>query len=316
MRIAIIGGGSWGTALGVHLAKKNHQIKIWEFFAEQAKEMQEQRTCRLLPEVKLPEQIYVCSDLELTLKDSEAVLVVVPSDKVEVTLKNAASFIQEQPVILCSKGFASGQRLLSDVVQSHVKGNVYCLYGPTHAEEVCKGMFTGIVLAGKKGKERTQLKKALEHDDFRVEASEDLIGVQVAAALKNILAIFIGVLDGLQLGDNSKAYVMTKGLGDIRTLGVALGAKKETFYSLAGMGDLIVTCSSKHSRNRHVGEQIGKGRMLDEVLAEMKMVSEGVTNAKEAVLLQKKLGLHLPLISGLHEILFEGKSAKEVLKKI
>src|SRR3989344_4510324 len=241
MRIAIIGGGSWGTALGVHLAKKNHEIKIWEFFAEQAKEMQEQRVCRLLPEVKLPEQIYVCSDLELTVKESEAVLVVVPSDKVEVTLKNAAPFLQSQPIILCSKGFASGQRLLSEVARQLVKGEVYCLYGPTHAEEVCKGMFTGIVLAGKKGKERSKLQKALEHDDLRVEMSDDVIGVQVAAALKNILAVFIGVLDGLQLGDNAKAYVMTKGLAEIRTLGIALGAKKETFYSLAGMGDLIVT---------------------------------------------------------------------------
>lgn len=316
MHISLLGGGSWGTALAMHLAKKNHQVKVWEFFAEQAREMQEQRVCKLLPGVKLPDQVWVCSDMAPVLQGSEAVLVVVPSDKVEDTIIQAASFLQQQPVIICSKGFASGLRFLNEVVQSQVQGNVYCLYGPTHAEEVCHGLFSGIVLAGKEGREREQLKEALEHEDLRVELSDDIIGVQVAAALKNIIALFVGVLDGLQWGDNAKAYVMTKGLSEIRQIGVAWGAQKETFYDVAGMGDLIVTCSSKHSRNRYVGEQIGKGRKLDEVLKEMKMVAEGVTTLREAIQLREKLHLELPLLQGLYGVVFEGKEAKEVLKKL
>ncbi|MBI2152050.1 NAD(P)H-dependent glycerol-3-phosphate dehydrogenase [Candidatus Woesearchaeota archaeon] len=277
MKISIIGGGSWGSALAVHLAKKNHHLKVWEFFKEQADEMQEQRFCRLLPGVKLSENIFVSSEIEKAVADTELVLLVVPSDKVEQTLDKIAPLLENQPVVVCSKGLASGLRLLSDVVEAKVKGNVYCLYGPTHAEEVCKGMFSGIVLAGKKGPERKQIKKALESLELRVDISDDRIGLQVCAALKNILAVFVGVLDGMQLGDNAKAYIMTKGLAEITLVGKKWGAKDKTFHGLAGMGDLIVTCSSKHSRNRHV---------------------------------------KLPLISGLHGILFKGKDPKDVLKEI
>ena len=156
----------------------------------------------------------------------------------------------------------------------------------------------------------------LEGPQFKVHLSEDIVGVQVCAALKNILAVFVGVLDGAGLGDNAKAYVMTKGLEEIQQVGLKWGAKKETFYGLAGMGDMIVTCSSKHSRNRFVGEQIGKGRKLEEVLAEMKMVAEGITTVKEAIKLKEKFGLELPLITGLYDILFNGKNVEAVLEKI
>ena len=313
MKIAVLGGGSWGTALAMHLARKNHDIKIWEFFLEQVKEMQENRICHLLPEVKLPDNIFVSNDMEEVLKESELVLLVVPSDKAGITLDRAHQFIQEQPVMICSKGFGNDLKLLSQVVQEKVKGKVYCLYGPTHAEEVCKGMFSGIVLAGPDGQE---LKKEIENQDLRVDFTEDIVGVQVAAALKNILAVFIGVLDGLGLGDNAKAYVMTKGLAEIRQVGLKWGAQAETFSGLAGMGDLIVTCTSQHSRNRHAGEQVGKGRQLDEVLKEMKMVAEGVNLLGEVPALKEKFDLELPLISGLYRIMFEEANPTEVLKQI
>lgn len=314
MKISILGGGSWGTALAVHLAKKDYQIKVWEFFEEQAKEMQEERVCKLLPEAKLPENILVSSKMEMVLNDFELLLIVVPSDKVETTINNATKFIEDQAVIICSKGFASDLRLLSDVVKEKVRGKVYCLYGPTHAEEVCKGMFSGIVLAGGKGKEG--LKEIVESENLRVDLSDDLVGVQVAAALKNILAVFVGVLDGMGLGDNAKAYIMTKGLEEIKQVGLKWGAREETFSGLAGIGDIIVTCTSKHSRNRSVGEEVGRGRKLDEITKEMAMVAEGVTTLKEAIRLKGKFGLELPLISGLYEILFEGKDSQEVLKRI
>jgi len=314
MKIAILGGGSWGSALAVHLAKKRNSIKIWEFFAEQAQKMQQQRICPLLPDVKLPDNILISSNMNEVLSDCELILIVVPSDKVEPTILQAASFINQQPIIICSKGFSKNLTLLSEVVQSNVKSPVFCLYGPTHAEEVGKGLFSGIVLAGKGNKKK--LKSILESDDLKVELSTDIIGVQVSSALKNLAAIFIGILDGLNLGDNAKAYVMTKCLEEIKQLGKKWGAQEKTFYGLAGIGDLIVTCTSQHSRNRYVGEQVGKGRKLDEVIAEMKMVAEGLTILKTAIHLQEKFNLNLPLITGLHQILFEGKKPEEVLRQL
>jgi glycerol-3-phosphate dehydrogenase (NAD(P)+) len=312
MRITILGGGSWGTALAVHLASKQHNVQVWEFFEEQAREMQDKRVCKLLPETKLPENILVTSDMKEALNDSEIILIVVPSDKVESTIENAKPFIDKQSVIICSKGFGGNLKLLSDVVKEKVSGEVYCLYGPTHAEEVCKGMFSGIVLAGKDSK----LKEVFETDNFVVDYTSDIIGVQVSAALKNILAVFIGVLDGAKLGDNAKAYVITRGLKEIKQISLAFGANPETVYGLAGIGDIIVTSTSKHSRNRFVGQEVGKGRDLKQVIDEMNMVAEGVTTVKEAIKLKEKLNLELPLIAGLYEILFNGKDVKEVLKGI
>ncbi len=316
MNIAILGGGSWGSALAVALAKNNHTIKVWEFFQEQAEEMQQKRVCKLLPEAHLPGNIFISHKMEEVLPGSELVLLVVPSDKAEVTIEKARYFLSTQPVIICSKGFAEGLNLLSDAVQKKVSGNVYCLYGPTHAEEVCHGMFSGIVLAGKEGKERQTIREALHSAAFQVEVNDDIIGVQLCAALKNILAVFVGVLDGKKLGDNAKAYVITKGLEEIKKIGLKLGAKEETFYGLAGLGDVMVTATSRHSRNRYVGEQVGKGRKLDEILAEMRMVAEGVTAVKKAIGFKEKLHLHLPLIEGLHQILFGGKDVEEVLKEL
>jgi glycerol-3-phosphate dehydrogenase (NAD(P)+) len=312
MKITILGGGSWGTALAVHLASKQHDIKVWEFFEKQAEEMQEERVCQLLPEVELPSNIFITSNLKESLDDSELILVVVPSDKVEQTIDKSKEFISKQPVIICSKGFASNLKLLSAVVKEKVSGEVYCLYGPTHAEEVCKGMFSGIVLAGKD----SSTKEVFESDNLVVDYTSDIIGVQVSAALKNILAVFIGVLDGAKLGDNAKAYVITRGLEEIKKVSLAFGAKEETTYGLAGIGDIIVTSTSKHSRNRFVGQEVGKGRALKEIIDEMQMVAEGVTTLKEAIGLKEKFNLDLPLVTGLYDILFNGKDVKEILRTI
>ncbi len=314
MNITILGGGSWGTALAIHLAKNKHSVKIWEFFEEQAREMQEKRTCPLLPAIKIPEKVFITSNFKDALTSSDLVLLVVPSDKVEGTVEKAKPFLSKQPIIICSKGLGKDARLLSDLVAEKVSNKIYCLYGPTHAEEVCQGIYSGIVLAGGAGKE--DLKKEIESPNLKVDLSDDLIGVQIAAALKNILAVFIGILDGMKLGDNAKAYVMTRGLDEITQVGVAFGAKRETFTGLAGIGDMIVTCTSEHSRNRSVGEQLGKGRKLAEILTGMKMVAEGVTTVKQAYELQKKLKLTLPLITGLYQILFEDADPKKILQSL
>ena len=311
MEIAILGGGSWGTALAVHLANNGHKVKVWEFFEELANKMQEERVCKFLPGTKLSENITISSKIEEVLP-SELVLLVVPSDKVESTLEMASEYITNQSIIICSKGFASELKLLSEVVEHHTEGGVYCLYGPTHAEEVCQGKFSGIVLAGEEGKD--ELAQVFENELFKVDLSGDLIGVQVCSALKNVLAVFVGVLDGIGYGDNAKAYVMTKGLQEITKIGLHWGAQEKTFLGLAGIGDVIVTCTSQHSRNRHLGEQIGRGRDLKEVLEEMPMIAEGFSTAKLIPDIKEKFELELPLLSGLYAILLEGKDPVEVLK--
>jgi len=315
MKIAVLGGGSWGTALAMHLARKKYSVKVWEFFAEQAREMQQKRKCRLLSEVSLPKNIFVSSQMREVILGTDLVLIVVPSDKVCGTIETAKEYLEKQPIVICSKGFGKNLELMTEVVSKVVDNELFCLYGPTHAEEVGKGMFSGIVLAGKSPKLK-ELQKIFASENLRVESSNDLVGVQVASALKNIVAVFVGVLDGAGLGDNAKAYVMVKGLEEVKEIGLKLGAKAEVFFGLAGIGDMIVTGMSKHSRNRHVGYEVGKGRPLEKVLAEMKMVAEGVTTVKLAVKLQKKLGLKLPLIAGLYGVLFKDKKVEEVLQEI
>jgi len=194
MKIAILGGGSWGSALAVHVAANGHNINVWEFFDEQAREMQEKRVCKLLPEVVLPANIFISSNMGDVLRGSEVVMIVVPSDKVEKTIHNAMPWIDGQPVIICSKGFSADGSLLSAIVKQHAGSEVYCLYGPTHAEEVGKGMFSGIVLAGM-GSKRGELQQMLHSGSLKVDVTDDIVGVQVCAALKNVLAVFIGVLD-------------------------------------------------------------------------------------------------------------------------
>ena len=314
MKIAILGGGSWGTALSVHLAKNNHKIKVWEFFEEQATEMQQKRVCKLLPEITLPKNIFVSSKMEEVLTDSELVLLVVPSDKAESTISNASKYLKKQPIIICSKGFAKGLKLLSGIIKQKTNNETYCLYGPTHAEEVCKGMFSCIVLAGGEGKE--QLKQIIESKNLKVELSDDIIGIQVAATLKNIIAIFSGILSGLGMGSNLRAYIITKGMHEIKEVGLKMGAKEETFYGLAGIGDIIVTCFSKYSRNHYVGEQVGKGKKLKEVIDEMNMIAEGVVTVKLIPKLKTQFGLKLPLLTCVYDILIEGNDPKEVLKRI
>ena len=220
-------------------------------------------------------------------------------------------------MILCSKGFTSNTRLLSEVVQEKISNPLFFLYGPTHAEEVGRGLLSGIVLAGGRGKEiLSKLKPEFESDMLKVELSDDIVGVQVAAALKNIVALAVGMVDGLGLGDNATAYIMTKGYAEIRQVGLAWGGKDETFHGLAGIGDIIVTCLSEHSRNFRVGRELGKGRKLADILAEMKMVAEGVTTARIIPVLKERFRLELPLLTAAYGIVHEGKEARELGTKL
>lgn len=314
MKITILGGGSWGTALAMHIARQQHNVKIWEFFEGQAKKMQDERHCPLLPDAKLLDNIFVTHNIEESLQGSDLILLVVPSDKVSETIDSVKHFFLNQPILICSKGLSEGLEFMTDLLSKKITNELFCLYGPTHAEEVCHGKFSGIVLAGKDNEVRLGIKAVLASKNFKVECTEDIIGIQIASALKNIVAVFIGMLDGLNLGDNAKAYAITKGLEEIRKLGTCLGGKADTFYGLAGIGDIIVTATSQHSRNRYVGEQIGKGRKLDDILGEMNMVAEGITTIKSSIQLARRENVKLPLIEGLYGVLFNGKDPIKVLE--
>lgn len=308
MNIAILGGGSWGTALAIHLEQK-HSVKIWEFIEEQAKTMQEKRVCPIFPDAIIPGSIFISSNMKEILKDSELALIVVPSDKVEMTIRTASEYLSDQDIVICSKGFGSKQKLLSDVVKPYVRGGIFCLYGPTLAKEVAKHDLSGMVLAGKGDK--SKLKLAIETINMRVETTDDIIGVQIGAALKNVVTIFVGIIEGLGLGDNTKAYVFTKGIKEIKDIGVALGAQPETFFGLTCMGDLIL-----NSRNRQLGIEIGRGKLLRDLLADSQHINEGIICIENAIKLKDKLNIETPLISGLYDILFNGESVDHVLSQV
>jgi len=313
MNISILGGGSWGLALSTHLVKHN-KVKIWEFFPDKALEMQVTRKSNYLPNAILAEGIEVSSNLEEVVKFGDIVIIAVPSDKVSATIEKCHNDIKFKPVIICSKGFSIDGRLLSEVAREYIQSDIYCLYGPTIADEVYKFMFTGIVLAGQT--KNASLKKILEDDDLKVELSDDIIGVQIASTLKNILAIYVGMLDGMGLGENAKSYVITKGLQEMMEFGYALGASKQTFYSIAGIGDIITTCFSEKSRNRTFGEEIGKGKNMAQAMQEIPNVVEGVEALRITNKISGEKNIEMPLINGLYKVIFEDADPLELLHSL
>ncbi len=309
MKAAILGGGSFGTSLAISLNRQENQVKIWEFIKTQAEEMNRTRICPMLPDVIIPENIMISNNLEEVINDSEMMLIVVPSDKVEQTIITAKEYIRGQKIIICSKGFGDDQTYLSEVVSKHLNNDIYCLYGPTLAKELAQGEITGMVLAGNLGCET--LKNDLESETLKIETTNDIIGTQTGAALKNVVTIFVGIAEGLNMGENTRAYIFTKGIAEIKKIGLAMGAEEETFLGLTCVGDLTL-----NSRNRKLGIEIGKGRKLEEVLKESNHVSEGVIAIKNAVKLAERLDLNIPLIQGLYAILFDNADPREIIKAI
>jgi len=313
MNISILGGGSWGIALAVHFILR-HQVTIWEFFPDKALEMQVSRKSSYLENATIPENIKITSTLDEVIKFGDIVIVAVPSDKVAETLEKCQNLIDKKTVIICSKGFSLDGRLLSEVAKQYISGSIYCLYGPSIADEVYNFKFTGLVLAGLTKNE--MLRKILEDENLRIEMSDDLIGVQIAATLKNILAIYVGMLEGMGLGENAKAYVISKGLPEIMDFGYILGANKDTFCSIAGIGDIITTCYSEKSRNRTFGEQIGKGMKMEQILSNMPNVVEGVLALKNVQKIAVEKNINMPLIEGLYKVIFEDADPLVLLRSL
>ena len=282
--IAIIGSGSWGVALAIHLASIGNNVKIWSFMEEERDIINNEKKCKFLPNVNLPENILCSTDFEEVLKDAELILHVTPSKFTRSTFKQYKHYVGKTPIIICGKGFEKDSlETLDEVILDEMpEARIGVLSGPSHAEEVSIGVPTALVVASKHQSILKNVQEIFMSEKMRIYSSNDVKGVELGGALKNIIAFCAGVAAGIDLGDNSFAALITRGLKELVRLGVELGGKEETFYGLSGLGDLIVTCLSEHSRNRKAGFLIGKGKTLEETKQEVGMVIECVDNIEVA----------------------------------
>ncbi|HBY20879.1 MAG: glycerol-3-phosphate dehydrogenase [Clostridiales bacterium GWE2_32_10] len=315
-KIAIIGSGTWGTALALLLHKNGHEVCMWSWKKEDADEMSETREHKNLKNIKIPVDIQISSDLEETIKDKEILVIAVPSIAMRENLTNISECItKDQVIIIASKGVEEATFMMMTDVASEImpENEVAAISGPSHAEEVAEGIPTTCVITAKKKTVARMLQDTFMSENFRVYINPDMLGVELGAALKNVIALAAGIADGLELGDNTKAALMTRGLLEITKIGIAMGADQRTFYGLTGFGDLIVTCNSMHSRNRRMGILLGKGYNMQEALKEVNMVVEGVYSAKVAYNLAKKFDIDVPIIESVNKVLFENVGAKQMV---
>lgn len=314
-RVSVIGAGSWGTALAVLLANNGHEVMLWSVDPHEIEMLTNKREQEeKLPGVKLPDSVVVEADMETSLTDRDVVVMAVPSPVVRTVAKQMSPFIADGQVIVnVAKGIEDVTYMtLSEIIEEEIPNAEICvLSGPSHAEEVGKGIPTTVVVASKKKEIADMLQDVFMSEVFRVYTNPDIMGIELGGALKNVIALAAGTTDGLGYGDNTKAALMTRGIAELSRLGVALGGKAETFSGLTGVGDLIVTCTSVHSRNRKAGYLIGKGMTADEAMKEVKMVVEGVYSAKAALGLAKKCGVDVPIVEAVNRVLFENADPRE-----
>ena len=308
--IAVIGSGSWGTALAVQLKNAGNNVILWSFMEEEARAILTYRENKeFLPGVKLDPDIVVTYKEE-DVSWADMFVLATPSKFVRSIAKRFSPYIKNNQIVVnVAKGLEEGSLLrLSQVIKEEIpQCRVGVLSGPSHAEEVGKGMATAIVASSEDYEAAREIQDVFMTDMFRVYINTDIVGVELGGALKNLIALATGIADGLGFGDNPKAALMTRGLSEITRLGLAMGAKGETFSGLAGIGDLIVTCTSKHSRNRRAGVLLGQGKSLEETLKEVHMVVEGVTNAKAAFELAKKYNVEMPITREINDVIYNGK---------
>lgn len=318
--IGIIGAGSWGTALALILHKNRHHVTVWSVIESEIEMLKAEHEHKdKLPGVKLPENMEFTTDLKSAVEDKDVLVLAVPSPYTRNTSRNMAPLVREgQLIINVAKGIEENTLMtLSQIIEEEIpQAEVAVLSGPSHAEEVGRGIPTTIVVGAKKKATAEYLQNVFMNEVFRVYISPDVLGIELGAALKNVVALAAGIADGLGYGDNTKAALITRGITEIGRLGVAMGGKLETFYGLTGIGDLIVTCASMHSRNRRAGILIGQGYTMEQAMDEVKMVVEGVYSAKAAIGLAKKYSVQLPIIEEVNAILFGGQPADEAVRNL
>lgn len=321
---AVLGGGAWGLALAKLLTENNHCVRVWEFNREYAERLQSTHANPdLLKGIVLPENISFSNSLEDVLtSETEHIIFATPSQFLRQTVRKTAPLLSKLPALKSIVNVAKGieentMQRMSEVLTAELPpalhGKIVCLSGPSHAEEVARQIPTAVVVAGKDDELLQTLQILLSNAYFRVYRSSDLIGVEVGGAVKNIIAIAAGIIDGIGYGDNTKGALLTRGIVEIQRLGIVMGALPETFYGLSGLGDLVTTAISQHSRNRHVGFEIGKGRLLPEILSDMKAVAEGVATTRSVHELSHKLQVEMPITDQIHAVLFESKSPRQAI---
>ena len=316
--ICIIGSGSWGTALAIHLAKLGHNVKVWSFMQEEADLINNEKKCKFLPQAVIPEGVLCTTDFKEAIDGTEMILIVTPSKFVRETIKKFKQYVTNQQIIICSKGFEEKTLYsLNEVVEEELPNSkIGGLSGPSHAEEVSIGIPTALVIASKDEEVLENVSKTFMSETLRIYKSYDIKGAELGGALKNIIAFCAGVITGLNLGDNTFAALLTRGLSEMAKLTVKMGGDVNTIYGLTGLGDLIVTCMSGHSRNRRAGILIGQGKTIEEARKEIGMVIESIDNIKIAYELSKKYDVEMPIVNSVYKVLFENSDPKEEVIKL
>ncbi len=323
MTITVLGAGSWGTTLAILLCSGGHTVTLWTYKQEHAKNLQETRlNSEFLPDVPLPDDLQISGDLLSSITRAEMIVAATPTQYVRSVFEQIGDLDLSQKIIVnVAKGIENKTLMtISEIIEDccpSVKRKLQSiLSGPSHAEEVSRNIPTAVVAASPSIETAKRVQHAFLAPHFRVYASSDLRGVELGGALKNVIAVAAGISDGIGFGDNTKAALLTRGIVEITRLGVAMGADQNSFSGLSGIGDLFVTCMSKHSRNRYVGEQIGKGRKLDDIINEMVMVAEGVPTTKSVYELSAQYGIDMPISTEVYRMLFEGKDAHEATEEL
>lgn len=318
MNISIIGSGTWGVALAIHLARLGNTIKMWAFLPEEAESINKDRKYKNLPEAIIDEKIVAYTNIEEAIQGTDIILHVTPSKFVRSTIKKYEKYVENQPIIMCAKGIEKySLATLSQVIEEELPDKRYgILSGPSHAEEVAMQIPTAVVFASKDEKLQNLVQDVFMNENMRVYSSSDVIGVEVGGALKNIIAFCAGIAIELNLGDNSFAALITRGLVEIRKLGIAMGGNQETFYGLSGLGDLIVTCMSEHSRNRRAGRLIGKGYTVEQAQKEIGMAIESIDNIEAAYQLSKKYNIEMPIVEAVYDVLYNGLEPREAVNML
>lgn len=318
-KVSIIGGGSWGIALAVLLHKNGHQVTVWSALDSEVKMLAENREHKMMPGVILPDDILCTGDDKTAVEEQDLLVFAVASSYTRRTAARLSSLVApKQKILNVAKGIEESTLMtLSEIIEQEIpQADVAVMSGPSHAEEVGRGMPTTIVVGAKSKATAEYIQGLFMNEVFRVYVSPDILGMELGGSLKNVVALAAGIADGLGYGDNSKAALITRGITEIARLGTAMGGKFETFCGLTGIGDLIVTCASMHSRNRRAGILIGQGKTYEEAMAEVQMVVEGVYSAKAAMALAEKYNVQLPIIEQVNQVLFEGKNADQAVKEL
>ena len=318
MKICILGFGSWGVALACLLNGNGHSVRAWEHDEGMARRLNELREHPYLPGVKIPQEVVISSSIEGLAHKADCIVVALPSHVIPKAMPALAKYCDNKLVVSVSKGFVEdGLLRISQYIGGLVQNaHIVALTGPSHAEEVSRALPTAITAASDDASAAKAVADVFSNDNFRVYTTNDIIGAELGGALKNVIALAAGISDGLGFGDNTKAALMTRGIVEIARLGIAMGAKEHTFAGLSGIGDLIVTCTSTHSRNWRAGNLLAKGKSVDEALGQVQMVVEGVHTAKAALLLSEKHGVDMPIVKEVNKILFKNKNPQQAVEDL